>query len=1088
MAKQLSYADALKLLGKNDSEVLAVAEKLADGGLGALGVPDLFGIRGMVVGKGRKALEGMRDKLRGESRMSRTEKILAAERILVVVSFFEAVEEAWEQAGMPFPFRDLEITAEEQTAFSERALSGPSAPIVLRTSPEPEAGAEADYSGYRSLKDLIRFEALQDDFLSMVVGLAVSEAHGITDVHHGRILLLKRRLAGAAELRYREHRRALMADVPEFAMWAQEREHTRTRDRLDTGLAEMGRLLGSIASDRPVERRRAELSALYRSVLHRPVLPADDGPAEGLVLPTLGDAYIPPRGRVAMNGADAVPSSEKWWADIEATDDIAGFVSARLVHPRGAEAPTVILGHPGSGKSKFTEMLAAQLPPSDFLPIRVELRSVPPDASIPRQIEEGLAAALHTRVSWRELADSADGALPVIMLDGFDELLQATGVDRSDYLEQVQEFQRQQEAMGLPVAVIVTSRTVVADRARFPKGTAIVKLEPFDEARIDRFLQVWKAANARPGADPEALSTAVVLRYRDLAEQPLLLAMLLLYDAEDGALRRADRHLTHGELYERLLTAFARREVRKHRSALDRDGFDRAVEEELRRLEVTALAMFARRRQHVTAGELNRDLGVLMPGTGRQAADADPHGRIDPAHRVLGRFFFVHEARARTVDGTASVFEFLHATFGEYLVARAVVAALDYLAETRSLARRRRGSVQGSDDGELYALLSFACLPGREKITDFLDEELEKRFPRGTEARSDRARLLIELFQEAPFPAADRSRGDYEPTRLPITIRQANYTANLIVLLVLAREDPVGLEELFPEAPNPLAEWRNAANLWRTLQSSEWFSLLRTVRVKHLDAWDRDRRHTVVVREHGEPVNVGECIGFELYTDVDATPDVLDPYQVTLPYASTTSRMLRATSMRVNGTNARTVLGTLPYLHRVSYDLGGWFLDPGRQRTWTEMHEVLRLRLEPPETDFGARISSYRRLLSGNHLGRVELLALRQAAEDANWAFDDLRWNPAGGRPSSQGREELRRTVADYLTGLEHFEQEPGSSQGQVTDSVRSVLGRFPPGYLPNGIMNRFHDLTDISPVPDGGHQGYSHPPIVISPPGSGEH
>ncbi|CAL9390622.1 hypothetical protein SUDANB121_01257 [Nocardiopsis dassonvillei] len=1071
MAKQLSYADALKILGKNDSEVLDMAEKLADGGLRALGVPDLFGIRSMVVGGGRRALEGVRGKLRGESRSSRTEKILAAERILVVVSFFEAVEEAWEQAGMPFPFSDLEITAEEQAAFSERALGRSSAPVVLRTSPEPEPGVEFDYSGYTSLKNLIRFEALRDDFLSMVVGLSVSEAHGITDVNHGGLRFLKAHLARATELRYREHRRALTADIPEFAMWAHELEHTRTRDRLDTGLAEVGRLLESIASDRPVERRRAELSALYRSVLHRPVLPSDGGPARGLVLPTLADAYIPPRGRITVDGGDAVPSSEKWWSDIDVTDDIAGFISARLVHPRGTEAPTVILGHPGSGKSKFTEMLAAQLPPSDFLPIRVELRSVPPNAPIPRQIEEGLAASLHTRVSWRELADSADGALPVIILDGFDELLQATGVDRSDYLEQVQEFQRYQEAMGLPVVVIVTSRTVVADRARFPHRTAVIKLEPFDEVQIDRFLQAWRTANTRPGGPLEALTTEVLLRYRDLAEQPLLLAMLLLYEAEDGALRRADRHLTQGELYERLLTAFSEREVRKHRASLDRDGFDRAVEEELRRLEVTALAMFTRRRQHVTAGELNRDLEVLMPGGVHHAAAPGLHGRIDPAHQVLGRFFFVHEARARTGDGTASVFEFLHATFGEYLVARAVVAALDYLTETRSLARRRRGSAQGADDGELYALLSFACLPGREKITDFLAEELEKRFPRGTEARSGCARLLTDLFREAPFPPVDRSHGDYAPQRLPVTIRQANYTANLVVLLTLVREEPTDLRELFPEASNPLAEWRNAANLWRTLQSPEWFAFLRSVRVKHLDSWDGDRRRTVVVRDEGEEVNAGECIGFELYTDVDLPPDVLDPYRVTVPFASTASRMLRSISMRVNGTNARTVLGALPYLARISGDPGDWLVDPKDGRSWLEMHETLRLRLETPESDPKARLVGYRRLLSTRSLGRLELLLLRQAAEDA-W------WSVRGGMDT----EPLRRTIVGYLNGVRSVSSEIPVSW----ESMRWVLESFPVPFLPSETVEHILELTS-APLMAARLRGQGGTHTVTASPGGGE-
>ncbi len=59
----------------------------------------------------------------------------------------------------------------------------------------------------------------------------------------------------------------------------------------------------------------------------------------------------------------------------------------------------------------------------------------------------------------------------MILLDGLDELLQATGVNRADYLEQVVEFQQREESAGNPVVVIVTTRTAVADRSRVPQGS-----------------------------------------------------------------------------------------------------------------------------------------------------------------------------------------------------------------------------------------------------------------------------------------------------------------------------------------------------------------------------------------------------------------------------------------------------------------------------------------------------------------------------------------------------------------------------------------------------------------------------------------
>jgi hypothetical protein len=994
MAKRLTYADALKILGRNDSEVMGLAEKLADGGLALVGVPDLFGLRGALVSGGRRAVEGIRDKISGESRMSRTEKIEAAHQIIVVIAFFEAVDEALAELDAPFALADLEITGEEQAGLMDRVLThSGTAPAV-----SPGSGwAPRFFSDF-----------LFRDFEVALTGLAVSERHGITSEDHSLLRNMRRIVPGNASRRYQESYRRLAADIPEFGMWVHLAEHEHTREVVGTGLGELRRHLERISSHRTVDLRRRELSAGYQAVLRQPVLRSDDIPP-GLSLPPLEEAYVPPRGRAAYAVHSGTPSAEEWWDRLPVAGDLQSVIAAHLVHPVATEVPTVILGHPGAGKSKFTEMLAASLPAADFLPIRVELRSVQPNAPIHTQIEEGLAATLHTRVSWRELAESADGALPVVILDGFDELLQATGVDRSDYLERVQEFQRQQEALGQPTAVIVTSRTVVADRARFPDGSMVMRLEPFDDARIGQMLQVWNRANSRAFAASglEPLTTDVLVRYRELAEQPLLLLMLLIYDAEGNALRRASDTLSHGELYERLLTMFARREVDKHRSGLGRDGFAEAVEDELRRLEVAALAMFTRRKQNVSADELDRDLAVLMPEAALNPADTDLHGRIAPAHQVLGRFFFVHESRARSSDGDASVFEFLHATFGEYLVARAVAAALEDLEDSRARSSRRRGRAAPVDDGELYALSSFAGYAGREKVVDFLAELLERRFAEEPEVREDYARLLVELFQEAPFPAPNRSYTAYEPTRLPLTRREANYTSNLMILLCLVRGEPVDARDLFPEADEPDQALQGTTTLWRTLPGSEWFSIVSALRVRHLHGWEDDGPVTVIEREDGSPVNLGECMGFELRANRGARPSVIDPYDVSVPYDTLASRLLRSLAMRVNGTAARFTFGLLPYLRHVSEDLGTWYADVHTDEMWTEVHEVMRLRLEPAVEHPEERLRTYRRLLAQRTLGRLELVVLRQAAEDLSLVAE-----------ASAFGTELVNTVNSYLNGV----------------------------------------------------------------------
>ncbi|AFR08206.1 NACHT domain-containing protein [Nocardiopsis alba] len=1001
MAKPLRYEDALRILGENDSEVLDLAEKVADGGLGLVGVPDLFGLRGALVGKGRKALEGMRGKLKGESRLSRTEKIEAAYRILAIISFFEAAAEAFEEVGLPFGLDDLKITAEEQyTLLDQRLISAyssvPSNPLMF-----PGQSPSNDQPFVLASS----FEA----FTTFVCGLEVAERHGIT-AEHSLMEDLRDSLKRRVSPRFEENLLRLGAEIPEFGMWMSRDEHARTRREIGTGLSDLHAQLSRLGSGRSVTRRRRELAAAYQAVLERPVLRSDDAPP-GLRLPSLREAYVPPRGRLTMAIGEGSLAHDDWWRVWPVQDDLQSLVAALITHPYSTESPLVILGHPGAGKSKFTEMLAAQLPPEDFLPIRVELRSVGPNAPLHLQIEEGLRADLHTSVSWRELADDADGALPVIILDGFDELLQASGVDRSDYLERVQEFQLQQEALGQPVVVIVTSRTLVAGRTRFPLGTHVLKLEPFDEVQIERMLDLWnrtnEAAFAERGLSP--LEAGTVLRYRDLAEQPLLLLMLLIYDAHDNALRRASVHLSHGELYERLLRMFASREVAKHHSRLGGRAREQAVENELRRLEVVAMAMFARGRQSVRAEELDRDLAVLMPEAAERPEHTDLHGEIAPAHQVLGRFFFVHEDRARTADGTSSAFEFLHATFGEYLVARMVITALEELVEDRRRASRRRGRSAPLDDGELYALSSFAAFAGRDKVVSFLEERLELRVSEDPELGHDLRELLLDLFREAPFPAPNRSFLDYEPQRLSLSTREACYTANLITLAVLLAEGPIPFRELYPESTDPWHAWRRTVSLWRSLPTAQWFGILDTARVRHLGFWENENPVTVLDRERGEPVNLGECTGFELRGDVDADPGIENPYEVEIPTGTVAARLLRSTALRANGTASRLALILSPYLRHVSDDLGTWYVDRDEdgERSWILAHDILRLRLEPIDTltaeQVDERLSCYRRLLKEKVREQVVLdpgVEKRRVVDNATLtvlrqAYEDLRSWPS---------------------------------------------------------------------------------------------
>lgn len=276
-----------------------------------------------------------------------------------------------------------------------------------------------------------------------------------------------------------------------------------------------------------------------------------------------------------------------------------------------------------------------------------------------------------------------------MILDGFDELVQAAAVNRYDYLEQARDFQHRQAQIGHPVAVIVTSRTIAADHARFPAGSLALQLQPFTDPQVRQWLDIWGRRNATlmAGRNLLPLPAETALAHRELAGQPLLLTMLAIFDATDNALQRTDARISRAELYEGLFTDFALREVTKspHSRALPASRQRQLAERELQRLAVVALSMFARGRQAATEAELNLDLPVLFPDNADQrTGDA---ASLSPAQRATGRFFFIHKSEARPHEDRVRSYEFLHSTFGEFLIARLTLSALREFAAVRAVLR-----------------------------------------------------------------------------------------------------------------------------------------------------------------------------------------------------------------------------------------------------------------------------------------------------------------------------------------------------------------------------------------------------------------
>jgi hypothetical protein len=838
VSRTIGYGDAVALLG-GESPTMAALDRALGGLLlvATAGTSELvlsvFDAKAEGVRFGHEIVASLRDRVRGFSRFDRTQRLHAAHAVVVVTAFFEALD----TADVPLPAGELREFAVEQLSLTGEYRRRFVDELLTAETPMP--------APHRSHEDLLAqlrdwYRALSDHLARIVAGLAVWDR--LDDRRQREIHQTLADLPNRAIERYEILYRRLAVDIAEFAFWSNQREHQATRSQLGDvrrSLAELEHHLQTMSDGRAPDDRRAALARAYRAALDRPIL-AEGDPASGLTIPTLAAGYLDPDFRLRSADEHGTPAHEGWWESAEIRSDLSEALVGLLTEPATTVAPLLVLGQPGAGKSVLTRVLAARLPAQDFLPIRVELRDVPGDADLQDQIEYAVRAATGEALTWPDLVRSAGDALPVVLLDGFDELLQATGVSQSDYLTRVVRFQQREADQGRPVAVVVTSRIAVADRARVPLRSRVVRLEPFRAEQVEQWLAVWNSANAGylAARGVAALSPETVLRHPDLASQPLLLLMLAIYDIDDNALQRGAGVLDQAGLYDRLLHTFAEREVRKdHSDASDTDVAG-LVDRELLRLAVTAFAMYNRGRQWTTSAELDADLAALMPERPREP-EAGFRAGLSRGQTVVGRFFFVQRAQAVRDGSRVESYEFLHATFGEYLVARLVHQVLADLARQEAAAH---GSLLGAtrcQDGLLYALLSFAPLTNRGAVVTFLSQiaagEPEQQ-------RTALRRLAIVLFQRLDERSDDRFSG-YAPALFPITSRYARYSLNL-VLLAAVYGDQVRTSELFTK-DDPIEAWRRHALLWQsTLAAEEWRGLLYGTLVRR--EWAGDRREVVL--------------------------------------------------------------------------------------------------------------------------------------------------------------------------------------------------------------------------------------------------
>ncbi|MBD2683032.1 MULTISPECIES: NACHT domain-containing NTPase [Nostoc] len=898
MPTDLTFKEVCKFLKKDDSKIVEAADKLLGAailfspiafGSQAVSALRLLGAKNELTKLGKELIEKVTSKKESDY-LARMERMHVAYGLICITAFFEALEHL-----LPDDLRNkIALLPQEKISLTEQAGRRIASREEERNTSKILKEGVVDIS-LLFPHPIIPFEEqtanLSRMYKNMAIGfdefikkLAVWEEADEQTMACIRQTVeeLPKTSLKCFEGQYLE----LARKYNDFCIWSRLHECKTTQtqlhgilnylesynsrlsennEKIDIGFDKLQETVLSI----PDQFRKIEahdvvngLKRFYEARINEPII-EDYKPDDGkpvLNFPKISEAFIPQSYRVLLQTKkDSHLEREETWKNIEPKHDLGLFLLSYLSSPYSIETPLLILGHPGSGKSLLTKVLCARLMSDIYTPVRVPLREVNADLPIEEQAEYIINRTTgHKLNSWAHFSNQFSDRPLVIILDGYDELLQASGKVYAGYLKQVQQFQKREAEQRRPVRVIVTSRITLIDKTTIPEGSTVLRLLEFNEAQRNAWIQVWNNANKdyfsscnppiEPFAIPENENKSKNDKILSLAEQPLLLLMLALYDSDENRLRQ-HRGIDRTVLYDSLLRRFVERERRRYVKdfeQLAQSLRDKEIDREMLRLGAVAIGMYNRRQLHILSSDLAADLKFFeleRPITvedGRSMTQAD---------LLLGSFFFIHKSKAgqqgeEVHTETDTAFEFLHNTFGEFLTSAFILRfafqeaeALYLFKNNESLQSELQRKINNPDGlaKEWFACLMYAPLYSRPVVLEMLREWITHLLEQKKRSREEFLSCLDEilksqigmLLKATNLPSMLRNDAK-QFTELPLLAHIAIYTLNLIILRTVLDKNEfvfdescyVSSEEIKDLDASGTRTWDKLAHIWRS-----WFPL-----------------------------------------------------------------------------------------------------------------------------------------------------------------------------------------------------------------------------------------------------------------------
>jgi NACHT domain-containing protein len=396
---------------------------------------------------------------------------------------------------------------------------------------------------------------------------------------------------------------------------------------------------------------------------------------------------------------------------------LQNFVSGLLSPRRPSYELIFIMGGPGSGKTSLAEMFCANLAESEELRIvLVPAKRLDPTKALLPEIQRDLRSFGHEAV-----ADSL-GLTPdvVVVIDGFDELAQATRNTLESFFRGASELVRERAATGLRIVLTGRPTLFTKNDVAIPAGSHVITVLPFDRPRVENWSKNWQRA-ASGSFDGVKYLDQANSDLTEIASQPMLLYLLarmhedgqpvpVIFNQESGGARF--------EIYKRILDWVCERQAGKKYSREDSVRIRRF-------LQIAGLATHQ-------SGQRVLHWEHLQQALMESGLANEPEDRHAKSYGTILSFAFTSKDQRS--------WEFTHKSFGEALAAEAIARFLEDITEEGKHGERWRVPLP-----EVARAWISTCGPHflTKEILDFSDGWLMRKSPGEHTLIGQR---LLELF------------------------------------------------------------------------------------------------------------------------------------------------------------------------------------------------------------------------------------------------------------------------------------------------------------------------------------------------------